>query len=70
MALINDNQVEEIARVFPVQARAMFIAGNRLVSGKIHLAAFGRVAFNLVQGIAERSEYLDLRLIHEDISIG
>jgi hypothetical protein len=40
-------EVEEIARVFPVQPRAPFIAGDRLIGGKIHLAAFGGVPFDL-----------------------
>ena len=58
MALVDDDEVEEVGRVFPVEAGAVLVLGDGLVGGKVHLAALDRLAFDLQAGIAERGEVL------------
>src|SRR5439155_24210584 len=70
MELVHDNQVEEIARVFPVESRSAFVFGDCLVGREIHFAALGRVTLDLVPSVAKRREYLIFRIVHQDVAVG
>src|SRR5437870_4854724 len=70
MALIHDNQIEEIARVLTVESGATLVFGDCLVGREIHLAAFGSIAFDLVPSVAKRREYLIFRIVHQDVAVG
>src|ERR1700731_3429180 len=46
VALVNDDEVEKVSRVFAVQARPSLVFGEGLVNSKIHLAALDRLSFD------------------------
>src|SRR5262249_32328015 len=70
MALVHDDEVEKVAGVFFVEAGTVFVFGDGLVDGEIHLAALHNFAiFNLVAGISEGNERLVLWVIHEDVPV-
>src|SRR5438132_11042571 len=71
MAFVDDNQVEEILRVFFVQSRAIFVLRQSLIDGEIDLAALDRVAiFNLRARVAELREDFIFRIIDENVAVG
>src|SRR5439155_10601881 len=54
MALVHDDEIEEVGREFFVQAGAVGILGDGLVSGEIEFAAEdGNAAFNFVSSVAK-----------------
>ena len=71
VALVDDDQVEEVGRVLAVEARAALVLGDRLVDGEVHLAALdGLAACDLPAGVAERGEGLVLRVVDQDVAVG
>ncbi len=71
MALVHDNEIEEIRREFFVQAGAVGIFGDGLVSGEIEFAAEdGDAALDLVARVAEGREDFVLGIVHQKIAIG
>src|ERR1039458_7796514 len=69
MAFVHEDEVEEIPRVFPIEPWPIGVAGQPLVDGKVHLAAFYRFPLDLVARLTEGREHLCLRLIHQDIAV-
>jgi hypothetical protein len=71
MALVDDDEIKEIGWVGFKQGHTTLVLSERLVDGKIHLAAFNRFAgFDLVPSITESSEDAVLRLVNEDVAVG
>src|SRR6266849_603150 len=70
MALVDNDEVEEVLRVFAVEAGPTFVPGNCLVGCEIHLAAFHRFALDLVPGVLERREDLVLGVVNENVAVG
>jgi hypothetical protein len=71
MALIDDDQVEEILGVFLVKSGAPLVLGDGLVNREIHLAPLVDFAvLNLPSSITEGGEHLVLRVIDQNISVG
>ena len=71
VALVDDDQVEEVACVLLEEARAALATSERLVDGEVHLAALHRVAaFDLRTRVTERREHLGVRIIDEDVAVG
>ena len=61
MALVHDDQVEEVGRVLAVEAGAALVLGDGLVDGEVHLAALaGLAVLDLAAGVAERAKVLSL----------
>ena len=55
MALVDDDQVEEVGRVLRCTGRARLVLGDGLVDGEVHLAALVHLAvLDLPAGVAER----------------
>ena len=71
MALVHDDEVEEVRRERLEQPWPPLVLGERLVDGEVHLAALDDLAgLDLVPGIPERGEDAVLRLVHEDVAVG
>ena len=71
MALIDDDQVEEIGVVLPIEAGTIGVAGNRLIDGEVHLPALNRsAAGDLPTGVAKGCEGLCHRIVDQDVAIG
>ena len=71
VALVDDDEVEEVGRVLAVEARPALVLGDGLVDGEVHLAALDRLAvLDLVARVAERREDLVLRVVDEDVAVG
>ena len=71
MALVHDDEVEEVAGVFLVEAGTVLVFGDGLIDREIHLAALDDLAvLDLVAGIAEGNEGLVLWVIDEDVAVG
>src|SRR5262249_48781004 len=67
MALVHDDEIEEVRGVFLEESRPAFILGDGLISGEVHLPALDRLTFlDLVPGISEGSKRLVLRVIDEN----
>jgi len=59
VALVDDDQVEKVGRIFLVEAGPAFVPGQGLVDGEVELAAFvDDSVFNLEAGVAEGGEGL------------
>ena len=70
MALVNDDEVEEVRGVFLVQAGPTFILGNRLINAEVQFSALGRdPVLNLRFGIAERGKRLVFGVIDKDVPV-
>ena len=55
MALVDDDEVEEVARVLAVESRPRLVFGDGLVDGEVHLAALhDRAALDLEPSVPER----------------
>ena len=71
VALVHDDQVEEVGRVLAVETRPALVLGDGLVDREIHLAAFvGLAVLDLPARIAEGGESLVLRVVDQDVPIG
>lgn len=70
VALVHDDQVEEIGRVFAIQAGLPIRLVHRLVNREVHIAAGVDLALNLVPRIPEQGEVFDGGVVHQDIAIG
>ena len=71
MALIDDDQVEEVRRIFPVQTRSPFVAGDGLVDREINVAAMADLAIlDLEPRVAEGRKGLGHRIVNENIAVG
>ena len=71
MAFVHDDKVKEVRRVISEQAFTALILGERLIDGKIHLAAEDDFAGgDLVARIAERRERLVLGIVDQNIPVG
>ena len=71
MALVHDDEIEEIGRELLVEPGAVFVLGDGLVGREIHLAALHHLAvLDLVAGLAEGDEGFVLGIVHEDIAVG
>ena len=71
MALVHDDQVEEVGRILSVKPRTAFILGNRLVDGKIHLPPVADLAswLSWMRALSKGCEILVLRIVDEDVAI-
>src|SRR6185437_1062027 len=70
VALIDDDQVEEVRRIFPIQTRPPFVAGDGLVDRKIDVATMADFAIlDLEPRIAERRKSLGHRVVDENVAI-
>ena len=71
MALVNNNQVEEIGRVVAEQSGAALVFRKGLIDGKVHFAAFDDFAgINLVACVAEGREGLVLWIVDKNVAVG
>ena len=71
MAFVDDDEIEEVSRVLPVEARPALVAGDALTGREVHVAALrGVAAGDLVARIAEDAEVLGLRIVDQDIAVG
>jgi hypothetical protein len=71
MALVDNDEVEEIGGEFFVEAGPVFVLSDRLIGREIEFATIGdSSAFDFDAGIAERSEDFVLRIINEESAIG
>ena len=71
MALVDDDEVEEVRRELLEEPGAALVLGKRLVDREVHLAALDDLAgLDLVAGIAEGREDAVLRLVDEDVAVG
>ena len=65
MALIYDNEIEEIGSELLVKARAIFVLCDRLIGGEVDFAAMRDCSsLNLVPSIPKWCEGLVLWVIH------
>ena len=60
VALVHDDQVEEVRGVLPVEPGPALVLGEGLVDGEVHLAALDGFALDLVAGVPEGGEHLSL----------
>ncbi len=71
MALVDDDQVEEIGRDMLEKAGAALVLGERLIDGEIHLPALDDLAaFDLVARVAEGGEDPVLGVVDENVAVG
>ena len=71
MALIDDDQVEEVARIGAVEARTPLVLGDGLVGCEIHLAPHvGDAMLDLPARVTEWPEGFLLRVVDQDRAIG
>jgi hypothetical protein len=71
MALVHDDEIEEIGRKLLVKAGAALVLGDGLIGGKIKFAAVDdQPAFDFVPGVAEGGEGFVLGIVHEEIAVG
>ena len=71
MALVHDDEVEEVGGKGPEEPHAALVLGERLVDAEIHLPALDNLArFDLAPRIAEFGEEAVLRLVDEDVAVG
>ena len=71
MALVHDHQIEEVPRIFPVQAGAVLVACDGLIDGEVHVPALDRPApGDLLARVAERAEILGHGVVHQDVAVG
>jgi hypothetical protein len=70
VALVHYDQVEEVGAVFLIEARPVCVLGDRLVSGKVDLAALlGVTVGDLPTRIAENGESLVLGIVYENVPV-
>ncbi len=70
MALVDDDQVEKLLRVFFVKAGPVLVFGDRLVNREIELAALVDLAIlDLPARVAESCEHLVLGIVDQNIPI-
>jgi len=70
MALIDDDQIEEIFRVFLVKSRPVFVLGDRLVNCEVQLAALVDFAvLDFPARVAERRKHFILGIIDQNVSV-
>src|SRR5207253_11402786 len=66
MALIDDDQIEKILRIFFIKSRPVFIFGDRLIDREIELTAFVDFAvLDLPSSIAEGRKHLVLGIVDQ-----
>ena len=70
MTLVDDHQIEEVARIVAVEAGTLLVAGDRLVDGEVHVAAPDRGAGDLGPCVAERAEVLGHGIVHQHVAVG
>ena len=71
MALVDDDEIEEVSRVLPIETRPALVAGDALIGREVHVAALRSVtAGDLVTRISEDAEVLRHRVVHEDVAVG
>ena len=71
MALVDDDEIEEVLRVLPIETRPTFVAGDALIGREVHIAALRSVtAAYLVACISEDAEVLRHRVVHEHVAVG
>ena len=71
MALVHDDEVEEVGRVLAVQARAVLVPRDGLIDGEVDFPPLADLAGrDLPAGIAEGHKGLVLRVVNEDVAIG
>ena len=71
MAFVNDNQVEEVRRVFAVKAGPVVILRNGLIDGEVDFPALADLpARDFPAGIAKGGEGLVLGIVNQDVAVG
>jgi hypothetical protein len=61
MALVDNDEVEEVGCVFSEEAGAVFVPSDRLIGREVHFAALDGAALDLVARFSERNEGLVFR---------
>jgi len=71
VALVHDDEVEEIRRIRLVKPGPALVFRNGLVDGEVHFTALVRLAvLDLPTGIAKGSEDLILGIVNQDVAVG
>ena len=70
MALIHDDQVEEVGRVVAIQTGPPLRIVHRLIDSKVHLAACIHFALKLFSRVTEDGELFAVRVVHQNVAIG
>lgn len=71
MALVHDDEVEEVRRILFVKTRTTLVPRDGLIDGEVHLPALVDLAvLDLLAGIAKGGEILVLGVVHQDVAIG
>jgi len=71
VALVHDDEVEEVGREGPEEPHAALVLGERLVDPEVHLPALDPLArLDLAPRIAEFREEAVLGLVDEDVPVG
>src|SRR5262249_3643934 len=67
VALVDDDEVEEVGRVFLVKPRSDLVLGSRLLEGKVHVAHLNALAgFDPREGVPEGGKRLVLRVVYKE----
>src|SRR5687767_8091319 len=71
MAFVDDNEVEEIRGILPIQGKSGFVLREqRLVQCKIHFAPrVHRAAFDFPTCVSKQGEHLVLWIIHQNVTV-
>lgn len=71
VALVDDDEVEDVLRVGAEQALARGVLGERLADREGDLPTHGHLAgFDLAAGVAEGGGDAVLGLVHQDVAVG
>ena len=71
VALVHDDEVEEVGRVLAEQAGAALVLGDRLVDGEVHLPALDDLAVSILwRASPNGGEDLVLRVVDQDVAVG
>ena len=71
MAFVNDDEIEEIPRILPVEAGTVLVTRDGLIDREIHVAALdSHATCYLVTGVAKRAEILCHWIVDQDVAIG
>ena len=70
MALVDNDEVEEIRRKLTVQSRPLLVPRDSLIGSEVHLAAFYRFSLDLPAGIPEWCKGFIFWVVYEHIPIG
>src|SRR5215213_7073567 len=71
VAFVDDDEVEKVGRVFPVESGTALVFGDDLVDGEVHLPSLvDLTVLDFPAGIPERCEHLVLGFVHQNVAVG